>query len=481
MNKTLKYLLVSTTLLLSAAALASCDLFDKRTRIKVRLNGLNTLINDYATEFNKTSKDFKVIVEQSAGYGGVKKDNNAEFATGKQPNITVGYPDHFEEYNSIGDRVVNLETYMNDPEIGFTKEQLADFKQGYLDEGKQYSKKGTYSLPFSKSVEVTYYNKKFFDAHNLTMSEKPTWDDFEKLGTQIRTFKEADLKAAKLSDKEVQEKMKTFYPIGYDSDDNLLIRSVVAHGGKYTEFNKDTKEAKLSFVDEKDPKEIEITKEVTRYLAGLNKKQILNTKKGNGGNYLSSTYINGDLMVTVGSSAGIKHNVFKDPSKGFNGLTLAPEFKDKKRTTISQGPSIGILKSSNEEANRAAWKFLKTLYNADFQFENNILRGYDSVLKSTAQLPKYKEWVASKSVTNEEKLLKEVAQLYNKIPETELYLSPVFSKSAKARELAGTIVHGLYSNEDYKKIKTEELESKKAEIDKIIDTVIKAQNAKLFA
>lgn len=483
MNKTLKYFLVSTTTLLSTAALISCSLFDSKTRVVIRLQGNNPIMQKLVTNFNNKQSKYKAELSISSGYPGVKKDNNAEFATGKQPNLTIGYPDHFEEYNSLGDRVINLEKYINDPEIGLTPQQLADFKEGFLAEGRTYSKPGTYSLPFTKSVEATYYNEKFFTKHGLTINENPSWDELITLGIQIKEFKKQDLKEQQKTDVEIEKYMKTFYPIGYDSDANLLIRSIVANGGKYTEFDKATNTGKITFIDETNTSEFDITKKVVSYFAKLNKDLILNTKKGNSNQYISNTFKLGNNMISVGSTGGTRHLEFKDVTIGSVAVKLAPEFKKDgvKNVSISQGPSIGILKNADEERNKGAWLFLKEIYTQEFQFENNVKSGYASVLKSIKDYPKYKEWLAAESTSNIQDVFKQVAKLYDRIPESELYLSPVFNKSSKARDLAETIIHGVFSNEEYKAIASTELESKKSEVDAIIKKVINEQYNKIFA
>ena len=64
-----------------------------------------------------------------------------------------------------------------------TQEQIDDFIAGYYNEGKQFEDGKMYTLPFSKSTEVLYYNKTFFDAHGLQLPK--TWDDldnFAKIG-----------------------------------------------------------------------------------------------------------------------------------------------------------------------------------------------------------------------------------------------------------------------------------------------------------
>ena len=71
-----------------------------------------------------------------------------------------------------------------------------------------------YTLPLSKSTEVLYYNKTFFDEHNLTVPT--TWDELEAVCAKI---KEIDPNAI---------------PLGYDSEANWFITMCEQYGSDYT-------------------------------------------------------------------------------------------------------------------------------------------------------------------------------------------------------------------------------------------------------
>ena len=57
--------------------------------------------------------------------------------------------------------------------LGLTDEQKSDFIEAYYNEGRQFGDGLMYTMPFSKSTEVLYYNKTFFDQNNLTLPT--TW------------------------------------------------------------------------------------------------------------------------------------------------------------------------------------------------------------------------------------------------------------------------------------------------------------------
>ena len=86
-------------------------------------------------------------------------------------------------------------------------------------------------MPFSKSTEVLYYNKTFFDEHDLTLPT--TWDELEALCRQIKAID------------------PTCIPLGYDSEANWFITMCEQYGSPYTSaeegnhflFNNDTNKA----------------------------------------------------------------------------------------------------------------------------------------------------------------------------------------------------------------------------------------------
>ena len=70
-----------------------------------------------------------------------------------------------------------------------------------------------YTLPFSKSTEVLYYNKTFFDANNLSVPDH--WFSTGENDTTSMEYVCARIK-------EIDTNPNT-YPLGYDSEANWFI------------------------------------------------------------------------------------------------------------------------------------------------------------------------------------------------------------------------------------------------------------------
>ena len=156
---------------------------------------LQPVLNDAIERFNELYPNIHIEHKQVGDYDAVRNQIKTELTVGGQPNIAYCYPDHVALYN-VAKAVVPLDALIeNDNEVtradgskeqmGFTDEQVANFIEGFYEEGRAFGD-GTqmYTLPFSKSTEVLYYNKTFFDAHNLKVPT--TWDEMEALCEYIK-------------------------------------------------------------------------------------------------------------------------------------------------------------------------------------------------------------------------------------------------------------------------------------------------------
>ena len=144
---------------------------------------LNTVLDDYIKEFNQLYPNIHVVWTQVGSYDDVRDQISTEIVVGSQPNLAYCYPDHVALYNLAGavatldnliDSKIEVKRADGSTEIlGLTDEQKADFIEGYYNEGKQFGDGLMYTLPLSKSTEVLYYNKTFFEANGIKVPT--TW------------------------------------------------------------------------------------------------------------------------------------------------------------------------------------------------------------------------------------------------------------------------------------------------------------------
>ena len=189
---------------------------------------LRDILDKYIKKFNETFPNITIEHEQIGGYDDVRDNIKEQISIGAQPNMAYAYPDHIALYNKAK-AVVTLDNLIDDNKvytvtnaqgeeveyrIGLTKEEKADFIEGYYEAGASFGDGLMYSLPFSKSTEVLYYNKSFFTKNNLKVPT--TWDEMWEVCAKIKNI---DPKCT---------------PLGYDSANNWFITMCEQMGSGYT-------------------------------------------------------------------------------------------------------------------------------------------------------------------------------------------------------------------------------------------------------
>ena len=388
---------------------------------------LRAVLDAFIVEFNKLYPNITVVHEQVGGYEDVRDQIKTELTVGNQPNIAYCYPDHVALYN-VARAVVTLDDLIaSDIEVtradgtkeilGLTAEQQADFIEGYYNEGKEFGDGKMYTLPFSKSTEVLYYNKTFFEEHELKVPT--TWDEMEEVCEQIKAID------------------PTSIPLGYDSESNWFITMCEQLGSDYTSasgehylFDNAENKAFVKRFREWYQKEYVTTQEIYgAYTSGL---------------FTATT--GQRSYMSIGSSAGAKHQRPKANDKGeypFEvGITTIPQVNPDAPKVISQGPSVCIFKDANPQEVVASWLFVKFLTtNVNFQAAFADASGYVPVLKSVADHPTYKAKMEAADGFNNiaylsAKVCMEQAHAY--------YTSPAFNGSAKARDEVGSLIQAAF-------------------------------------
>ena len=388
---------------------------------------LREVLDHFIAEFNKLYPNITVVHEQVGGYEDVRDQIKTELTVGNQPNIAYCYPDHVALYNvaravvTLDDLIAsNIEVKHEDGTteiLGLTAEQKADFIEGYYNEGKSFGDDKMYTLPFSKSTEVLYYNKTFFEANGLKVPA--TWDELEAVCAKI---KELDPECI---------------PLGYDSESNWFITMCEQLGSDYTSatgehylFDNAENKAFVKRFREWYQKEYVTTQEIYgAYTSGL---------------FVSTT--GQRSYMSIGSSAGAKHQRPAANDKGeypFEvGIATIPQIDPANPKVISQGPSVCILKSENPQEVIASWLFVKFLTTSvNFQAAFADASGYVPVLKSVADHPTYAQKMANADGYDNiaylsAKVCMEQAHAY--------YTSPAFNGSAKARDEVGSLIQAAF-------------------------------------
>lgn len=427
MKKIISLLLAMTLLLacIPAVGLAEAPAAYDGSEVTLRFyhtmgSNLTAVLDDYIVEFNKIYPNIHIEYTAVGSYDDVRDQIAKEIPVGVQPNIAYCYPDHVALYN-LARAVQPLDEYIDHPEMGLTAEQKADFIEGYYKEGACFGDGKMYTLPMSKSTEVLYYNKTFFDEHNLTVPT--TWDEMEPLFEQIVEINPNSI------------------PLGYDSEANWFITMCEQLKSPYTSataphflFNNDTnKEFVKRFREWRDYSYLTTQTIFGAYTSGL----------------FTSTSSQVSYM-SIGSSAGA---TYQRPAKNADGtypfevgIATIPQADPNNKKVISQGPSLCIFKKANPQEVAASWLFVKYLTTTvEFQAEFSMKSGYVPVIKSVAENPVYAEFIANADGGDN------IAALSAKVcleQQEAYYTSPAFPGSSKARDQVGALMNKCLSADD---------------------------------
>lgn len=391
------------------------------------------MMTHYIEEFNKLYPNIHVECTSVGSYDDVRDQISTEITVGNQPNLAYCYPDHVALYNLAGavatldsliDSQIEVKRADGTTEIlGLTEEQKNDFIAGYYNEGRQFGDDLMYSMPFSKSTEVLYYNKTFFEENGLTVPT--TWDEMKEVCAKIKAIDPNSI------------------PLGYDSESNWFITMCEQYGSPYTSATGDH----FLFNNETNRNFVKMFREW--YQAGY-----LTTQK------LYGAYTSGLFTVqeegktrsymSIGSSAGA---TYQRPAKGEDGkypfevgIATIPQVSADNKKVISQGPSVCIFKKSNPQEVVASWLFLKFLTTSvDFQAEFSMASGYVPVLKSVATNEAYAAFMAQADGGDFISALSAKVCLEQ---EDTYYTSPAFNGSSTARDQVGSLLTTCLTKDD---------------------------------
>lgn len=415
--------------------------FDTATPVEITFystmgKNLVDAITPFIDQFMEMYPNITVVHTQPGGYDEVRDQIKTELTVGEQPNIAYCYPDHVAMYNRSG-KVITLDQFIDHELYGLTADEKADFIEGFYNEGRQFGDGFMYTLPFSKSTEVLYYNKTFFEANGLQVPT--TWDEMEAVCRAIKALKPEST------------------PLGYDSEANWFITMCEQYDSAYTSADDDNH----YLFDNATNREF-VEKFAKWHYDGL-----VTTKELNGAAYTSGLFVEQKSFMSIGSSAGATHQrpIAVDGKYPFEvGIAPIPQIDPENNPkVISQGPSLCLLDTGNDQENIAAWLLMKFLTtNVQLQAAFADASGYVPVLKSVTEVPAFAAKLDKADGGNN------IAYLSMKVclaQESYYYTSPAFNGSSTARDQVGFLMQAAMSG--YKDAVA------KGEVDKLIDEVFK--------
>ncbi len=402
-------------------------------------------LNKAIARFNELYPNITVEHKQVGDYDAVRDQIKNELTVGAQPNIAYCYPDHVAMYN-IAKKVIPLDDLIGSTVevtradgtkeiMGLTQEQIDNYIEGFYNEGRAFGDGKMYTMPFSKSTEVLYYNKTAFDnwakLYAETGDEKynikvpTTWDEMEDACKKIK----------------VLEPNST--PLGYDSEANWFITMCEQYGSGYTSA---TKVNGTNYLFDNDVNRAFVDRFASWYADGL-----VTTKELSGG-YTSDAFKMaedevGKSYMSIGSSAGATHQAPDMVNNAYPfevNIVPIPQIDASKPKVISQGPSVCIFENADDQEVYASWLFVKFLTtDVEFQASFSQASGYVPVIKNVNEDPYYQDFLAEADGNEgiaalSAKVCLEQANAY--------YVSPAFNGSSTARDEVGLLMQSCFSN-----------------------------------
>ena len=398
---------------------------------------LRNVLDAWIPEFTKMYPNITIEHKSQGGYDDLRKQIVTELNGGNSPSIAYCYPDHVALYNkskavaTLDDYIASTKTVTKadgtTEQMGLTQTQANDFVRGYYEEGRAYGDGLMYTLPYSKSTEVLYYNKTFFTQNGLKVPT--TWDEMETVMQQIL---EIDPKAV---------------PLGYDSEANWFITMCEQLNTPYTST---TEGSKFCF-------DVSTNQEFVGRLREWYQNGYVMTEEIYGA-YTSDLFTQTDpeksrSYMTIGSSAGASYQCpdsYTDENGQISypfevGVALPPQIDVNNPKVISQGPSLCMFNKTNKQEMAASWLFMKFLTtNLDLQANFSSSSGYAPVVKNLDQ--KHTKYAEKLAAADGNANLQTTCVKQCLAQEGAMFVSPAFVGSSGARDEVGILIQNCFVN-----------------------------------
>lgn len=351
-------------------------------------------------DFTKANPNITVELQNQSSYKELQAKLNATYTSKSNlPTITQAYPGWLYDA-AQAELLVDLKPYITNDKIGFKKEEmpLEALMKGAQIEGKQYG------VPFNKSTEVLFYNKKLLDQYGIKV---PT-----------------TLDELKVASKTIYEKSNgEIVGAGFDSLNNYYAIGMKNKGIDFTpslDFSSKESQSVVNYYADG-------VKEGYFRMAGSDK-------------YLSGPFANQKLAMYVGSSAGEAHVAKPAAEKGFEyGVAPRPD-----KINIQQGTDLYMFSNANEAQRTAAYLYMKFLSSSQSQLYWAQQTGYMPAIESVLKSDAYKN-----STTKVPAILEQTTK--------ELFAIPVVQNSDAAYSEVRTIMESVLATgkADFETLKTQ--------------------------
>ncbi len=449
--KTYRKTAFGLALLLTIASCSGCsakdskeNLLNKDDPVTITIwhyyNGVQQENFDQAvSEFNNTiglekgiiveaySKDTISDLETSV-IAAVKKDAGAE----NPPDIFATYAETayvLDQMNALAD----LSDY-------FTEEELDEYIDGYLEEGKFSKDSGLKIFPTAKSTEVMMINatdwQPFADATGVTTEDLETWEGVTEVAEKYYDYTDA-------LTPDVENDGKAFF--GRDSVANYMNIGAMQLGAPFVTAD-ESGEVTIT-VDEDAVKKLWENYYVP-YVKGYFTAQ---------GRYRSEDAKTGAIIALVCSTTGVAYyptevTLEDDTVYPIESTILpVPYFEGTDPYMVQQGAGMSVI-ASDEKTEYASAVFLKWFTEEERNIEFAIGSGYLPVKEEANNVDKVAQVIEDNNIEIDDMLLRSLDEAITDISTRELYTSPPFEDASEFRDVLGDFIQDT-ADADYAEAK----------------------------
>ncbi len=412
--------LILLVLTISLVGCSSSDEKEVTLTIWHYYNGAQKLaLDEYIQEFNETLGLEKNIYVEAYSKGDINqleekiiKSVEDDIDESDTPDMLTAYSETAFYLDQRG-LISNLEDYLTD-------EELDEYVDSYIEEGRLGLEKKFKIFPTAKATEVLMLNKtdwdKFSEASGASLEDLETWEGLAETAENYYDWTDS------LTDAENDG--KAFF--GRDSLANYMLVGSNQLGQEM-------------FVLEEDGIEVNLDYDAIKRLWDNYYLPYIKGHYTSYGKFSSDDAKVGKIIALVGSTSGATYfpeevTLEDNSSYPIESLTLAlPNFENTEKMAVQQGAGIVVI-SSDEEKERAAVEFLKWFTEEDRNSKFSTKTGYLPVKKIAYDVDKFKrDFIEKEEIELTKKLQDTIPLAMEQMKDYELYYGKAFEEALNTR------------------------------------------------
>lgn len=343
------------------------------------MNGDNeAALKEITDKFNEKNKGKITVKLLSQGhYKELFSKLDGASKAKKLPALTMIYPNRLTAYVKNG-LVEDLGPYIENPKVGFTKEQFNDMPAFVRDNGMWDGKH--YSLPFNKATYVIFYNKDLLQKNNVAVPT--TWKELGEAAKKLTVDTNGDGKPDK-------------YGLSLNESVGIDFSFWVEQAGGH-------------LIDEPNDKLLfnsPATVEAYDFVNGMVKSGC--AKLAGQEKYVTGPFGRGEAAMAIASTSSLPD--IDKLCKGNNinyGTAILP--KNKKQAALFSGTDVAIFNTAAPEEKLAAFQYLKYFFSKDSMILWGSKSGYLPLTYSAIKSDEFQNYLKNDKSKAKENAIKEI-------------------------------------------------------------------------